>query len=176
MLIHWAVVKAYAIPNSLFVFASFFGVFAITVDRFLAIHLHNLRYQKFVTHKRVVAVVISFWVFSVTACFWYESISVLSVMSLVCIITTGLLYCMIYAAVRHHTNQIRALQVPEQVDQNGNMENTARLRKTAVATFYMYILFLISHIYSLFKKYINSCNAKLRRQRRRTVKNKNRSY
>ena len=77
-------------------------------------------------------------------------------MSLVCIITTGLLYCMIYAAVRHHTNQIRALQVPEQVDQNGNMENTARLRKTAVATFYMYILFFISHTYSLFKKYINN--------------------
>ena len=40
---YWAVVKAYAIPNSLFVFASFFGVFAITTDRFLVIHLHNLR-------------------------------------------------------------------------------------------------------------------------------------
>ena len=59
---YWAVVKAYAIPHSLFVFASFFGVFAITVDRFLAIHLHNLRYQKLVTHKRVVAVVMWFWV------------------------------------------------------------------------------------------------------------------
>ena len=93
---YWAVVKAYAIPHSLFVFASFFGVFAITVDRFLAIHLHNLRYQKLVTHKRVVAVVISFWVFSVIACFWYESISALSVMSVVCIITTGLLYCKIH--------------------------------------------------------------------------------
>ena len=175
IIVYWAVVKAYAIPHSLFVFASFFGIFAITVDRFLAIHLHNLRYHKSVTHKRVVAVVISFWVFSVIACFWYESISVLSVMSVVCIVTTGLLYCKIYAAERHHTNQIRALQVPEQVDQNGDMANTARLRKTAVATFYMYILFLIFHIYSLFKKYINSCNAKLRRQRRRTVKNNNRS-
>ena len=98
---------------------------------------------------------ISFWVFSVIACFWYESISVLSVMSVVCIITTGLLYCKIYAAVKHHTNQIRALQVPEQVDQNGDMANVARLRKTAVATFYMYILFLIFHIYSLFQNYIN---------------------
>ena len=172
---YWAVVKAYAIPHSLLVFASFFGVFAITVDRFLAIHLHNLRYPKLVTHKRIVAVVISCWVFSVIACFWYESISVFPVMSVVCIITTGLLYCKICAAVRHHTNQIRALQVPEQVAQNGDMANTARLRKTAVATFYMYILFLIFHIYSLFKKYINSCNAKLRRQRRRTVKNNNRS-
>ena len=36
-------------------FGSFFGVTAVTVDRFLAIHLH-LRYQELVTHKRVVAV------------------------------------------------------------------------------------------------------------------------
>ena len=55
------IIAAYwAIPNSLFVFPSFFGVFAITVDRFLAIHL-NLRYQELVTQKRVVTVVISFW-------------------------------------------------------------------------------------------------------------------
>ena len=136
---YWAVVKAYAIPHSLFVFASFFGVFGMTVDRFLIIHLHNLRYQKLVTHKRVVTVVISFSVFSVIACFWYESISALSVMSVVCIITSGWLYCKIYAAVRHHTNRIRALQVPEQVAQNGDMANAARLRKTAVATFYIFI-------------------------------------
>ena len=142
---YWAVVKAAAISGSLFAFVSFFGVFAITVDRFLAIHLH-LRYQELVTHKRVVAVVISFWVFSVSiACFWYGSIIVLSVMSVVCIISTGLLYCKIYAVVRHHTNQIHALQV-HQVTQNGDMANTARLRKTAVATFYVYILFSVCYL------------------------------
>ena len=130
-------------PSLRVVFASFFGVFAITVDRFLAIHLHNLRYQKLVTHKQVVAVVISVWVFSVIARFWYESISVLSVMSVVCIITTGLLYCKIYAAVRHQKNQIRALQEPEQVAQNGDMANTSWPRNTAVATFYMSILISI---------------------------------
>ncbi|CAH3127952.1 unnamed protein product, partial [Porites lobata] len=132
--------NTYAIPHSLLVFASFFGVFAITVDRFLAIHLHNLRYPKLVTHKRVVAVVISFWVFSVIACFWYESISVFLVMSVVCIITTGLLYCKICAAVRHHTTRF-ALSNSEW--RHGKY-NAARLRKTAVATFYMYILFFFS--------------------------------
>ena len=35
--------------------ASFLGVISLSVDRFLAIHLH-LRYQELVTHKRVVAV------------------------------------------------------------------------------------------------------------------------
>ena len=142
---YWAVFKAYAFSNILFVFPSFFGVFAITVDRFLAIHLH-LRYQELVTQKRVVAAVISLWVFSVSIAWFCFSISALSVMSVVCIITTGLLYCKIYAAVRHHTNQIRLLQVPEQVAQNGDMANTARLRKTAVATFYVYILFSVCYL------------------------------
>ena len=47
----------------IFTFASFLNVVAISVDRFLAIHLH-LRYQELVTHKRVVAVVISIWISS----------------------------------------------------------------------------------------------------------------
>ena len=48
------------IPNCItikvffFTTLSFFGVVAVTVDRFLAIHLH-LRYQELVTHKRVLA-------------------------------------------------------------------------------------------------------------------------
>ena len=44
--------------------ASFFSVVAVSVDRFLAIHLH-LRYQELLTHKRVVAVVSSIWLISV---------------------------------------------------------------------------------------------------------------
>ena len=41
--------------------ASFHGVVAVSVDRFLAVHLH-LRYQELVTHRRVVIVVIGIWV------------------------------------------------------------------------------------------------------------------
>ena len=55
--------KAFDVMVVLFSTASFCGVVAISVDRFLAIHLH-LRYQELVTHKRVVAVVILIWVFS----------------------------------------------------------------------------------------------------------------
>ena len=46
--------------KAVFIYSSFFSVVAISVDRFLAIHLH-LRYQELVTHKRIVAVVISIW-------------------------------------------------------------------------------------------------------------------
>ena len=48
---------------NLFSCASFFNVLALSVDRFLAIHLH-LRYREFVTYKRVVVAAISIWVFS----------------------------------------------------------------------------------------------------------------
>ena len=55
---------AFEIIATLFACASFSLVVVIGVDRFLAIHLH-LRYQELVTHKRVVAVVISIWTLSV---------------------------------------------------------------------------------------------------------------
>ena len=128
---------------------SFFGVFALTVDRFLAIHLH-LRYQALVTHKRVVAVVVLIWVFSAAYFFlFFISINVRVIFSAttgaLSFATTGLLYCKIYAAVRQHRNQINALQV-QQVVQNGDMANAARQKKTAVATFYVYIVFLVCYL------------------------------
>ena len=126
--------------------ASHFGVFALTVDRFLSIHLH-LRYQELVTHKRVVAVVITVWVLS-------ASISILrglshdpfimpAVIIVVCVLTTGLLYCKIYAAVRHQTNQMQAqVQQVQQATQNEDMANAARLKKSSLATFYIYLVYL----------------------------------
>ena len=57
------VFSVYLILVNLFYSASFFGVTGLTVDRFLAIHLH-LKYQEPVSHKRVVAVVILMWAFS----------------------------------------------------------------------------------------------------------------
>ena len=57
----------------------------------------------------------------------------------VCVISTGLLYCKVYAAVRqitnhkNYTNQINALQV--QVAQNGDMAKALRVKKSIFATF-----------------------------------------
>ncbi|CAH3127964.1 unnamed protein product [Porites lobata] len=136
---------ASSIPAKILVFASNFGVFALAVDRFLAIYLH-LRYQELVTHKRVVAVVISVWVFS--ASISYPSHHIMrAVIVVVCVITTGLLYCKIYASVRHHTNQIHrdALQV-QQATQNEDMANAARLKKSSLATFYVYFVYLVCYL------------------------------
>ena len=55
--------NAFLLTANLFGFASFFGVVALSADRFLAIYLH-LRYQELATYNRVVAVVMFVWVFS----------------------------------------------------------------------------------------------------------------
>ena len=136
---------------NLFTYASFFGVVALATDRFLAIHLH-LRYQELVTHKRVVAVVISTWILSAIVMLlsgWILS-DVVTIIFLtvdgVCYLTTALFYFKIFSAVRYHSNQIQVLE--EQLAQNngGNMENAARERRAAVDTFYVFLAFLICYL------------------------------
>ena len=137
---------AYYTQHILFSSASFLGVVALTVDRYLAICLH-LRYQELVTHRRVVAVVIATWVLSVILSLltWIITrqviLIILVTLQAVFIITTGFCYYKIYAIIRRLKNQICALQI-QQAGQNDGMANTVRLRKTAVGTFYVYIAFL----------------------------------
>ena len=138
-----------AIANILSI-VSFFGVFSLSVDRFLAIHLH-LRYQELVTHKRVVGAVISVWVLSVflgvTGNFWAPTSFeiILPIIMGFCFICTAFVYWRIYFAVRRHTNQMQALQV-SQAAQNGEVENAVRLRKFALSTFYVYLVFLVCYL------------------------------
>ncbi|KAL9957544.1 hypothetical protein ACROYT_G039185, partial [Oculina patagonica] len=133
--------------------ASFLGILAISVDRFLAIHLH-LRYQELVTHKRVVAAVISIWLLSAflsSITLWTPtSISyvIFAIIDIVCLITTTVLNYKIYIAVRRLTNQIHVLQVQntQHISQNDEMANVASIRKSAVGTFYVYLVFLVCYL------------------------------
>ena len=145
----------FAIFSNTLAIASFFSVVAITVDRFLAVHLH-LRYQELVTHKRVIAVVISIWVISAFLSLVFPAARLdwipkkvpgimFAARDAVCFITTGFLHYKIYSSVRHHTGHIQALQVQEEA-QNREMKNAVRLRKTALATFYIYFLFLACYV------------------------------
>ena len=54
---------AFTATLTIFSITSFFGVIALSADRFLAIHFF-LSYKDLVTYKRVAAVVISMWLFS----------------------------------------------------------------------------------------------------------------
>ncbi|CAH3155325.1 unnamed protein product, partial [Porites evermanni] len=106
---------SFSIAVNLFSTASFLSIIALTLDRFLAIHLH-LRYQELVTHKRVIVAVILTWVYSAFVCVSLlitEKVRVIiyTILELLFVITTSLLYCKIYATVRRHRNQIQVQQV-----------------------------------------------------------------
>ena len=134
----------------LFSSASFLGVMALSGDRFLAVYLH-LRYQELVTHKRVVAVIITIWVFSAFLSLLYLWVStnishiVFVISGIACLVVSAMLYFKIYFAVRRHRSQIRALQV-QQVAQNDQIANADRLRKSAVGVFYVYLVFLLGFL------------------------------
>ena len=140
--------RVFHVTGTIFSYASFFGVTALSADRFLAIHLH-LRYQELVTHKRVVAVVISIWMFSAILSlfvFFIQSLVVLGIIVVVCFISTTFFYVKIYLAVRRHKNQLRVLQIQQVANNGADIENFTRLRKSAVGTFYVYLVFLACYL------------------------------
>ena len=134
--------------------SSLFSVVTISVDRFLAVHLH-LRYQELVTHKRVLAAVISIWLLSAiisSSVFWNPLRVSLRVIELVvvtvCLIVVVIVYWRIYIVLKRHKNQIQSLQIQEvqQSVQNGDLSNFLKLRKSALGTFYVCILFFICYL------------------------------
>ena len=131
--------------------SSLFNVVTISVDRFLAVHLH-LRYQELVTHRRVIAAVISIWLFSAiisSSVFWDQlliiSLIIWLVIMTVCLIVVVAVYWRIYIILKRHNNQIQSLQIPEvqQGVQNGTLSSFSKVRKSAHGTFYVFIVFLI---------------------------------
>ena len=141
------------ISSTLFSGASFLGVVAVSVDRFLAVHLH-LRYQELVTQKRVVVVVIGKWLCSAfvsSIALWglpsARSITE-SVVATFGLIVTFVVYIRIYLTVRRHKNQIHSMQVQE-VAHSDEIKNFTVLIKSTVSIFYVYLVLLICYLPSL---------------------------
>ena len=134
----------------LFLAASFLGVVAVGVDRFLAVHLH-LRYQELVTHRRVVVVVIGKWLCSAFVSlmiFW----GLLSTQQLINLVGAALgfiialvVYIRLYFTVRRHKNQIQCMQIQE-VTHSDEIKNFIALIKSTVSIFYVYLLLLICYL------------------------------
>ena len=135
------------ITTNFFIYASLFSVTALGADRFLAIHLH-LRYQELVTYKRVAAVVVSIWVISALISlirfFIPKNIMYVSFVIIIsaCIVTATSLSVKLYLTLRRHINQI---QVP-QVAQNDQGESVQRKRKSAMASLYVYLVFIVCYL------------------------------
>ena len=146
--------KGLYVVINFFCISSLLNVVTISVDRFLAVHLH-LRYQELVTHKRVIAAVISIWLFStiISSSAFYDSLLIISqvvwfVNMTVCLILVVIVYWRIYIVLKRHKNQIQGLQIQEaqQGVQNGDLSNFLKLRKSALGTFYVCVVFMICYL------------------------------
>ena len=133
----------------LFIFATLFLVTVLCAERLMAIHFY-LRYQELVTHKRVVAVVVSIWIlsglFSLTKLWIPKSIMyvVFGVAQSGCIIAATFFSIRIYMSVRLHVNEIQVLQL-QHTPQNAQMVNVQRLRKFAIMS--VYVCFVLTVCY-----------------------------
>ena len=147
---HNVVYKVFLIALNLFCISSFFGVTALSADRFLAVHLH-LRYQELVTHKRVVTVVTALWLFSLFLSLvrqWTPMNIIYVIFAIIfvaCLTSEALLSCKIYMAIRQHRKDIHALQV-QKLAQNVEMANVGRLRKSAVTAIYVSLVFVLCYL------------------------------
>ena len=146
--------KGLYVVINFFCASSLLNVATISVDRFLGVHLH-LRYQELVTHKRVIAAVISIWLLGAiisSSVFWVPSFFILRVIRVVnmtvCLILVVIVYWRIYIVLRRHKIQIEGLQIQEvqQGVQNGDLSNFLKLRKSALGTFYVCIVFMICYL------------------------------
>ena len=129
--------------------ASLFTIAAIALDRYLALFLH-LRYQELVTEKRVGVGLVMLWLSSALFTFTYATLP--SHNNLVAVVAecAGLLvitvaYIRIYKVVRYHQNQI---QNQCQIQHEEAME-AARVKKSALNAFYVYIICLVCYLPNL---------------------------
>ena len=120
--------------------SSFCGIMALTADRLVAIQ-RPLRYQDIVTHKRVVIVVITIWLFSallglcdVLVPFpWEITFIIFVIIESVSFVASTWSSYKIYLTVRRHNIQIQA-----------------QTQKSAQSTFCIYLIFWICYLPNFF--------------------------
>ena len=147
------------ISTTFFCTATLLGICAVSVDRFLAIHLH-LRYQEIVTHRRVVAVVISIWVLSAVLSVRRTNthsekvdriiLAIIVFITLGCLVAIAIIYFKLYLVLKYHMMQVHALNIPLDSQDAVATEDTARQKKSAVVIFYLYLTLLICYLPNTF--------------------------
>lgn len=126
---------------------SFQTVTLLSIDRLLALYLH-LRYQEFVTVRRVAGLLAIVWVCNgVFSCvllnFPGYSDYFGAPFACLCLAVNALLYFKVYRVVRRHQQQI-SIQLHSQ--SNEHTVSMVRFRKTFISMFYVYFVFLLSYI------------------------------
>ena len=108
---------------------------AISVDRLLALML-GLRYRQIVTLRRVWMFVILFWLSSSATAMTYLyhdyliTIVIISIVLLLCMLTSTFCYTKIFLTLRHHQFQVQDHVSQEQPNEERTPLNIARYKKT----------------------------------------------
>ena len=133
------------------ILASLITIPAISVDFYLALHLH-LRYKELVTVGRMVRVVVGIWVCAFTATMlriWYHVNYVYVSLTSVCLLVTTTAYFRVFRIVHRHQTQIQSLelQVREPADhEDGAPMNITEQRKFLIAKFLIYCLLIVCYL------------------------------
>lgn len=142
--IHVTVMVFFILSASLVV-VSLQMVAFIGVDRFLAITLH-LRYNELVTPKRVVLMVASVWIFTLSVVFigvfYYFQVGeiVLLVCSYASMLLLGIIYMKVYFVARRHQASI------DSQAQVASKLNLARNKNLAIKTLYVFVVFELCYL------------------------------
>ena len=132
---------------------SLITVTAISLDFYLALHLH-LRYKELVTVGRMVRVLVGIWVcaFAATSVnIWSPKHLVHVYVSLVslCLLVTTTAYFRVFRIVHHHQKQIQSLELqvrePADLEDNASM-NITEQRKSLIAKFLIYCLLIVCYL------------------------------
>ena len=142
--------KAFNIVANFFSGMSFLTTTVVSVDRYLAIHLH-LRYQELVTVRRTIQLLLVLWLtatFIALSLLWKASITFFAALAviIVCLFITSASYIKIFLVVRNHKKRIedQTQNAPEQHHQS--TRDTARQIKSSVSMFYICITHLFCYL------------------------------
>lgn len=144
------VLMAFFVISTVLVSVSLQTVILIGIDRFLSITLH-LRYNQLVTPKRIIAVVASAWVFSLSIVFVvvFIEIRVGAIVLLVFCYVGMLSLCIanfkVYSVARRHQAIIQS-QAQVTAHHLSDTTNSARNVNLAVKVLYVFVVFLFCNL------------------------------
>lgn len=144
------VLMAFFVISAVLVSVSLQVVTLIGIDRFLSITLH-LRYNQLVTPKRIIGVVASAWVFSLSIVFVVVFIEirvgeiVLLVFSYVAMLSLCIVNFKVYSVARRHQAIIQS-QAQVTAHHLSNTTNSARNVNLAVKVLYVFVVFLFCNL------------------------------
>ena len=130
---------------------SILSITAVSIDRYLALHLH-LRYKQLVTNKRVITVLLCIWFLVAVVLLvwlWYPwVISIIAVsVGIFCIIVTAFCFSHIYLILRRHQKHISSHPRPSTINETSNeVLNSKRYNYSVLGMFMVYILLLVCYI------------------------------